>query len=156
MTVGTYCGVDAHDRCPGKGCTCKCHASALGSLPCPECGRGCGSKAGLMAHMRAMHPDTVPASNGDTTPTPAADGIVWDDPPVKGRRTSTLVRVAPQVPQLRRHPGRWARLVDLKAKSSASSALPKLRKEFPDIEFRAARFGEVGSAVWGRYVEDAA
>ncbi len=72
----------------------------------------------------------------------------WEDPPAHA--LSLSVRLAPHLPELREHPGRWARLIDYPRRSSASMAATRLAEQLPDFEWRGVTLRDGGSALWGR------
>lgn len=61
--------------------------------------------------------------------------------------------LAPVVAELKRNPGRWARLRWYKAPSSASGQVAMVRKLFPDLEIVGRKLAAGGSAIFARYVE---
>ena len=87
-----------------------------------------------------------------TAPTaPPKNGIVWEEPPPRGRRSSIANEIAAPVPQLRENPGKWARLYTWTGKSSAGGMRKALaaRADLVDIEWSANVVGK-GSALYGR------
>lgn len=131
---------------------------------CKFCDRRCGNSAGLAAHVKSMHPDEWAAEvaaaeardHGEAPPvTPVSNGLVWEEPPPK-RRDSAYTAIVALVPELRRNPGRWARLYTWSTSSGANSAQAKLRKDenLTDIEFVARSTksdARSTSALYGRY-----
>lgn len=90
------------------------------------------------------------APAGRVQPPPTDDlGIVWEDPP--GGR-SIVEEMRPIVVELRRNPGRWARVREFVKPNAASSASTQLRKEYPDIKWTPRKDG-LGSILWARFVE---
>jgi hypothetical protein len=83
------------------------------------------------------------------------DGLEWEDPPPKylGKAAQAVLAAVALFPQLRRNPGRWARICEFKTQSTAFGQVKKLRESHPDIQFEA-RGRETGSAIWARYVEE--
>lgn len=120
------------------------------AVECPHCDRLCGGPQGLAAHIRSMHPAALAAH--EAPPAAPATGLVWEDPPVANGRTPVEKLIEPLIPELRRNPGKWARLRDFPIKSSAASAKGRLAKmpHLADIQF-AARITPTGSALYGRY-----
>lgn len=140
------------------------------SVICPVCHRTCGSGTGLSSHMRSMHreewrrqqeqqiePATPFRGARPAVPPPSppsSNGIRWEEPPTRragtgGRLIDTLT---PVVVELRRNPGKWARIREFGAKGSASASRKPIAAAFPDLELRAAATS-TGSAIWARYVE---
>lgn len=135
------------------------------AVPCPHCERSCGGPAGLAAHIRSMHPEVIrerekqlerdlhealPETGGGA----ASNGIVWEDPPCS--RSGVVEIIVALVPELRRNPGRWARLHVWPNKTGANTNQSKLRRDerVVDIEFVARSDAKAGSsALYGRYVE---
>lgn len=131
------------------------------SVECMHCGRTIGNLAGLSAHMRSMHPDKVGNPTNATAPAaheapPESNGLVWEDPPPPrtGKHSRVIASLTPLIIELKRNPGKWARLLTLPAKSSANSTMSRFKKTgvFSDIEFTARVHG-TGSALYGRYIE---
>lgn len=135
------------------------------SVECPYCARRCGSGPGLASHIRSMHPEHAraadplparpavppPARPADQTPPRSDDdGLVWEEPPAYRKSFGDIF--GPKVVALKRRPGEWARVHEYPKPSSAQGSTAKLRKLFPDIQWRAAKHGS-GSAIWARYVE---
>ena len=88
--------------------------------------------------------------------TPTVNGLVWEDPPPRGRANSTLATIITLIPELRRNPGKWARLYTWSNASGANSAQGKLRKneDVSDIEFvaRSTKTStKATSTLYGRY-----
>lgn len=86
-------------------------------------------------------------------PPPDPEGIVWEEPPPRGKEAGRLIRLRGLLPVLKQHPGRWARVFEYKGPTGASSAVGKMRREFPDLELRGAR-RDAGSAIYARYRGD--
>jgi hypothetical protein len=142
------------------------------SVICDICHRTCGSGPGLASHVRSMHPvdwriqqeakatpsrgarPLVPVPSVPPPSPAAANGIVWEEPPKRGRRARLVDELTPIVVELRRNPGRWARLREFGAKGSASASRKPIGVAFPDLELRSASTAN-GSAIWARYVEEA-
>lgn len=127
-------------------------------VPCPHCDRTCAGPQGLSAHIRSMHPDKV-GKSGHEAPEPGnaatnGNGLVWEEPPKRGRRSEIVPAIVALIPELRRNPAKWARLYTWKGKSSAQGAKKVLaaREDLEDIEF-SANVIDGGSALYGRYVE---
>lgn len=131
------------------------------SVICKHCDRQIGSPAGLTAHIKSMHPGVraplSPEHRGSLPPpSPSSGEMAWEDPPPKylGKAAQAVLAAVALFPQLRRNPGRWARICEFKTQSTAFGQVKKLRESHPDIEFEA-RGRETGSAIWARYVEEA-
>lgn len=134
------------------------------AVKCPHCTLTCAGPQGLASHIRSMHPDIWRArADGATSPgeappaaspspPPASHGLVWEDPPKLGRHATAIPEVLALLGQLRDRPGEWARLRIYEAATSASALAGKLRKraDCEDIEFRTAKHGSKGSALYGR------
>lgn len=114
---------------------------------CKHCGRGCAGPQGLASHLRSMHPETLP---GWIAP---KSELVWEDPPARGRPL-LADEVRSDVEELRRNPGRWAKVRTYPAPSSAAACRPCLIAAYPDIEWRASRTADGGSAIYGRAPTD--
>ena len=109
-----------------------------------------------------MHPDKIgnqPPTRGALAVVPEAppesNGIVWEDPPgARTGRNGIDTIIAPLVIELRRNPGKWARLKTFDRKQGASSAKNGLGKRgtYPDIEFVGRSLPDGTSALYGRYV----
>lgn len=133
------------------------------SLRCKFCDRLCGNPQGLAAHVRSMHPaefeaEVAAARAGHEAPPapPTANGLVWEDPPPKRQRGAEVYdEILAFLPQLRRNPGRWARLYTWKNPSAASPVKQRLEtnhaEAVADIEFVARRTGKELSALYGRF-----
>lgn len=76
--------------------------------------------------------------------------FVWEDPNIGN---ATHGEVAKLLPELRRNPGKWARLLIYKSATGAGTSATKLKERFTDIEFTTRRLPESGSAVYARFVE---
>lgn len=86
--------------------------------------------------------------------------FAWETPPaiVRGPRPVALVlKDTGKLDELRERPGEWARLITYENKSSASTAVKKLRVELPEFEWEARSLKETGaktrSRVYGRAPE---
>ena len=121
------------------------------AVRCPHCEKMCGGPQGLAAHIRSMHPGAT-AGGHEAPPETARNGLVWEEPPTRGRTATTIPAVLALIPELRRNPNRWARLYTFKGATSAGSLKKKLNEldDLTDIEFSANRTG-TGSALYGRY-----
>lgn len=143
------------------------------SVICPVCQRTCGSGTGLSSHMRSMHRaewereneaamERATPSRGarpavpPPLPPPPANGIRWEEPPASrvGKTAKVLAEVRALVIELKRNPGKWARIKDYASASGAGSIRTKLVAAFPDVEFVARKLDD-GSAIWARFVEEA-
>lgn len=143
-------------------------------LQCPYCERTCAGGTGLSAHIRSMHPKekmpvkeelksvgTRPTFDENLRTTPPIIGkpvimeskteLVWEDPPQRGSQ-GLGKELRPVMIELKRHPGKWARVRVFKHKSSANSAKNTLKKSHPDFEYVSAQHS-TGSALWMRFVE---
>lgn len=85
-----------------------------------------------------------------------ATGIVWEDPPAETGRTRSVYPWAAWARMLKRHPMRWAKLVQFERPSTArNKAFSKERREHlprGEFEVRAGLIGDSGSALWARYI----
>lgn len=125
-------------------------------VKCEYCPRSIKPGAAMEAHVRASHPHMV----GDQTsppPSPPTNGVRWEDPPetARDRGGRIIERLRPLFPELRRNPGRWARVLDYPRKQSAWSTRTVLlkSKSWPkDIELRAHRTEGDAGALFARYV----
>lgn len=119
------------------------------AVVCKQCDppRQISSPQGLASHIRSMHPAALSAP-------PPSNGVRWEDPPPpqSGPRAA-MAELARVVVELKRHPGRWARVRDFKSRSGAGSTRQRVRKEHPDCEWQARAMPE-GSALFGRFVEE--
>lgn len=125
------------------------------AIRCQHCDKMCGGPQGLSAHVRSMHPEVLRDREAPPEPaTPAArpGGLVWEEPPPRGRTATVVPAILALVPELRANPGRWARLYTFKGATSAGGLKKKLidRDDVADIEFSANKTG-TGSALFGRY-----
>jgi hypothetical protein len=117
------------------------------TVECPECGREI-AEAQLANHVRSMH-RVVALLPASSPPAVAHAGeLVFEDPPIG--RAKLEVKIAPVLEKLKGHPGRWARIQDYAGKTSAATQVGKVRKAFPEFEFRAARLAAGGSALYAR------
>lgn len=123
-------------------------------IRCPHCDRTCAGPAGLASHIRSMHPDQLTPGREAPPAPPPGNGLVWEDPPAtNGRHNKWLPLIADTLPELRRHPGAWARLFTWRDRKSAQAAKTSLAKrpEVADIEFAARALPDGTSALYGRY-----
>lgn len=129
------------------------------AVTCPHCNRTCAGPQGLASHIRSMHPDVARAAGAtagatgappDAPGAPPAHGLVWEEPP-SPRRSSQYTEVLALIPELRRNPGRWARLYTWSNKTGANGLQQRLRKDatVADCEF-IGRITATGSALYGR------
>jgi hypothetical protein len=91
-----------------------------------------------------------PAKRGHHVPEIALE---WEEPPKRDRKRSTVAKLQPLVLELKRNPGKWARLIRYKSPISASTCAQNFRKHYPDIEFTARRHDN-GSDLYGRFMEE--
>lgn len=87
---------------------------------------------------------------------PPQHGLVWEDPPPRGGGNTQVFVIVALVPELRRNPGKWARLYTWKNLTGANSMQTKLRAlpELSDCEFIGRSNKAAGtSALYGRYLE---
>ena len=94
----------------------------------------------------------APAKPVKPPPVASSNGLVWEDPP-SARRSSQFAEILDLIPQLRRNPGKWARLYTWRNKSGANGVQTRLRKmpELADCEFVARTVDGTKSALYGRY-----
>jgi len=138
--LGTYCGVGNHAKCRlgAKRCACTCHTTGLPPDPDP-----------------AAPAPPPPAARGRVGRDALADtDFAWEDPPPRGVGGRNVALVADLIPELRRNPGRWARLCIFQTDKGANSAKTSLAKvtQFSDIEFAArSNPADKTSTLYGRY-----
>lgn len=84
---------------------------------------------------------------------PPEDTFTWMDPPQPQRRAGGRAKVRAHLPELRRHPKRWARLLTYRSMNGAGTARQVLQgfEEFDDVEFTARRSPDGGSVLFGRW-----
>lgn len=139
--VCSSCRTGRHDRCPAP-TACKC-------TNCP------GTDTTGETERLRKRIGTAPVVD---SPAPAKGGVVvWEDPPMD--RAGPRARVFSQEveDELRKHPGKWARVKTFEKPSSATSAAARYRKgESPHLKKGdwelVARRVDGGSALWARYV----
>lgn len=123
---------------------------------CAHCPRQIKPGAAMAAHVRASHPHAVGTQSPPPSPEPR-DQLRWEDPPPerKGRGFAIHAAYAAAVVELKRSPGRWARIRSFKTATGAGGSMARLKRDFPDIEFvgRRVEDGEILSAIWARFVE---
>lgn len=154
------CRAGDHDDRSHIACDCTHQEDPMATaVDCPHCPVQCAGPAGLASHVRSMHPEHARAGGREAPPgspvTPASNGLVWEDPPApRSQASSAIQAILLAAPQLRRNPGRWAKLRSFKSSSGASSSKngASKRAELVDIEL-VARKMPGGSALFGRYIE---
>lgn len=153
-----WCRTGLHHDCSNVNCDCTHDDHGddeMTVVPCPHCDRSCAGPAGLASHIRSMHPEVL---REDPTREPPPDtnsgGLVWEDPPARGRDASLIPELVALIPRLKERPGSWARLRTYKSATGAGGAKAKAKDapELAHLEFRASRV-DGGSALYGRYVE---
>lgn len=75
--------------------------------------------------------------------------VKWEDPPIKGRAKTPMLPIEVQK-ELKDNPGKWALLKETYSYSAGANWAFRLRREYPDFEFRGARNNNKG-LVYGRY-----
>lgn len=127
------------------------------SVICKHCLRQIGSPAGLIAHIKSMHPEQRDAAREQAhmpppSPVPDDDEVAWEEPPKRGRR-SVVAELAAKVERVRTRPNTWARIKTFDGKSGASGHVKAMRDAYPDVEFQGSVVA-TGSALFARFVEE--
>lgn len=124
-------------------------------LECPDCEKEFSRAKTLAMHRKHTHGNpplrAAEATTESRRPTSKSVAeLVWEEPPRPGRPDTASV-VRPLIQQLRQQPGKWARLMTYKSKSSASTQAGNLRRidEFADIEFKGSKV-DGGSALYAK------
>jgi hypothetical protein len=115
------------------------------TVACKACKATLASPGALVDHVKLNHPDALAP--------PVA--MRWEDPPPKmhGAVSKLIDELRPTILELKRNPGRWARIREYERPSSGYTTTGHLKKMFPDVEFQAHKVGDV-VRIWARYVED--
>lgn len=137
--IGAHCLRGGHARCLiPKVCACDCHQTEPPKPPA------------VVTQIRPTDCWNEPNRAGKYKP---VIGLEWGDPPpVLKPKTQSII--ADLVPELKRHPGQWAKVGTWKSPNSAATAANPLRKAHPDIEFTSRRAADGGSALYARARED--